>query len=188
MDFSGEKRGNATHQSTTDPDARLYKKGEYTEAKLRYVTHALAENRNGLIVDVTTTPAHGNAEADAATRMVDRTVPEGGTVAGDKGYDRADVIAQIKARGVKPHIARKAKGSAVDGRTARGKGYALSLSRRKMIEEAFGWIKTVGGFRKTRHRGLAKVSGQAVFCFAAYNLTRLVNLLRLVPVARVAPA
>ena len=188
VDFSGEKRGNATHQSTTDPDARLYKKGEYTEAKLRYVTHALAENRNGLIVDVTTTPAHGNAEADAATQMVDRTVPEGGTVAGDKGYDRADVVAAFQQRRIKPHIARKAKDSAVDGRTARGKGYAQSLSRRKMIEEAFGWLKTVGGFRKTRHRGLAKVSGQAVFCFAAYNLTRRVNLLRLVPVARAAPA
>ena len=89
VDFTGEKRGNATHQSTTDPDARLYKKGEYTEAKLRYITHALAENRHGLIVDVETTPAHGNAEAEAAATMIERTVPAGGTVAADTGYDRA---------------------------------------------------------------------------------------------------
>lgn len=188
VDFSGEKRGNATHQSTTDPDARLYKKGEYTEAKLRYITHALAENRNGLIVDVETTQAHGNAEAEAAATLITRSVPAGGTVAADKGYDRADVIGQMQAQGVKPPVARKAKGSAVDGRTARGKGYALSLSRRKLVEEAFGWLKTVGGLRKTRHRGLAKVSGQAVFCFAAYNLTRLLNLLTFIPFLRAASA
>lgn len=113
--------------------------------------------------------------------MIERTIPARGTVAGDKGYDRADVIAQRQARGVTPHVARKAQGSA-DGRTARGKGYALSLARRKMIEAAFGWIKTVGGFRKTRQRG------QAVFCFAADNLTRRLNMLTFVPVARVAPA
>ncbi|MBU0770606.1 MAG: transposase, partial [Gammaproteobacteria bacterium] len=125
--FKGEKRSNATHHSTTDPQARLYKKGEFTEAKLRYMTHALSENRNGLVVDVEST---------------------------------------------------QASGSAVDGRTARGKGYAMSLRRRKMIEEAFGWIKTVGGLRKTRHKGLEKLSGQALFAFAAYNLTRLLNLMR----------
>jgi IS5 family transposase len=134
VDFTGEKRSNATHESSTDPDARLYKKGEYTEAKLRYVTHALAENRNGLIVDVETTQAHGNAEAEAAATLIERSVPAGGTVAADKGYDRADVIAHMQARGVTPHVARKVKGSAVDGRTARGTGYAQSLSRRKMIE------------------------------------------------------
>jgi transposase len=188
VDFSGEKRSNATHASTTDPEARLYKKGEFTEAKLRYITHALSENRHGLIVDVQTTQATGNAEVEAATVMIARSVPAGGSVAADKGYDRPDFIGPLMARGIQPHVARKAKGSAVDGRTARGKGYALSLRRRKMIEEAFGWLKTVGGFRKTRHRGLAKVSGQAVFCFAAYNLTRLVNLLTFVKVARAAPA
>jgi hypothetical protein len=160
VDFSGEKRSNATHESTTDAEARLYKKGEFTEAKLRYITHALSENRHGLIVDVATTQATGNAEVEAATVMSARSVPVGGSVAADKGYDRPDFISPLQARGIKPHVARKAKRSAVDGRTARGKGYALSLSRRKMIEEAFGWLKTVGGFRKTRHRGLAKVSGQ----------------------------
>lgn len=96
VDFSGEKRSNATHESRTDPDARLYKKGEFTEAKLRYITHALAENRHGLIIDVETTRATGNAEVEAAATMVARSVPEGGTVAADKGYDRADFIAKLK--------------------------------------------------------------------------------------------
>jgi transposase len=189
VDFSGEKRSNATYQSTTDPDARLYKKGEYTEAKLRYLTHALAENRHGLIVDVETTKATGTAEVEAAQTMIERTVSAGATVGADKGYDQAGFVEELAARGVKPHVARKAKGTAIDGRTARGKGYAMSLRRRKMIEEAFGWIKTVGGLRKTRHKGLAKVSGQALFCFAAYNLTRLLNLLTFTPVvAQAAPA
>lgn len=189
VDFSGEKRGNDTHQSTTDPEARLYKKGEYTEAKLRYTTHALSENRHGLIVDVETTQATGTAEVEAAQRMVRRSVPPGGTVAADKGYDQAGFIGQLDKQGVKAHVARKKSGSAVDGRTARGKGYAMSLKRRKMVEEAFGWIKTVGGLRKTRHKGLAKVSGQVLFCFAAYNLTRLLNLLAFTPLAEgAAPA
>jgi transposase len=189
VDFSGEKRSNATHVSTTDPDARLYKKGELTEAKLRYMTHALAENRHGLIVDVETTQATGTAEVEAAERMVERTVPEGATVGADKAYDQEKFVAGLLARGIQPHVARKKSGSAVDGRTARGKGYAMSLRRRKMVEEAFGWIKTVGGFRKTRHKGLAKVSGQALLCFAAYNLTRLLNLMTFTPVvARAVPA
>jgi transposase len=189
VDFSGESRSNETHESTTDPDARLYKKAKYAEAKLRYITHALSENRNGLIVDVLTTQATGKAEVEAAEKMIHRTVPHGGTVGADKGYDQADFVGALLRQGVKPHVARKKTGSAVDGRTARGQGYAMSLRRRKIVEEAFGWIKTVGGLRKTRHRGLAKVSGQALFCFAAYNLTRLLKLLRFVPVtARAAPA
>jgi len=189
VDFSGEKRSNATHQSTTDPEARLYKKGEFTEAKLRYITHALAENRQGLIVDVETTQATGTAEVEAAVRMIDRTVSAGATVGADKGYDQPGFVAHLSERGIRPHIACKNTGSAVDGRTARGKGYALSLKRRKRIEEAFGWLKTVGGLRKTRHKGLAKVSGQALLCFAAYNLTRLLNLLNFAPVtARSVPA
>jgi transposase len=189
VDFSGEKRSNATHQSTTDPEARLYKKGEYTEAKLRYLTHALAENRHGLIVDVETTQATGTAEVEAAQQMVERTVPKGGTVGADKGYDQAGFVGRLAEQGVKAHVARKNSGSAVDGRTARGKAYAQSLKRRKMVEEAFGWIKTVGGLRKTRHKGLANVSGQVPLCFAAYNLTRLLNLLTFAPVtARTQPA
>lgn len=164
VDCTGEQRGNATHQSTTAPDARLYKQGEYTEAKLRYIAHALAENRNGLIIDVETTQAHGHAEAEAAAMLITRSVPEGGTVAADKGYDRADVIAPRPAQGVKPPVARKAQGSAVDGRTARGQGYAQSLSPRKMVEETFGWLETVGGFRKTRHRAWCR--SRAKRCFA----------------------
>ena len=181
VDFKGEKRSNATHESTTDPEARLYKKGEFTEAKLRYMTHALAENRHGLIVDVETTQASGTAEVEAAERMIRRTVSPGSTVGADKGYDQPAFVNGLAARQVKAHVARKRSGSAVDGRTARGNGYAMSLKRRKMIEEAFGWLKTVGGLRKTRHKGLSKVSGQALFCFAAYNLTRLLNLLTFVP-------
>lgn len=182
VDFTGEKRSNATHQSTTDPESRLYKKGEYTEAKLRYMTHVLAENRHGLIGDVETTQATGTAEVEAAERMVERNVPEGATIGADKASDQENFVAELLQRGVKPHLARKKTGSAVDGRTARGKGYAVSLRRRKRVEESFGWIKTVGGLRKTRHKGLAKVSGQALLCFAAYNLARLLNLLTFTPV------
>jgi len=178
IDFKGEKRSNATHQSSTDPESRLYKKGEFTEAKLRYMAHALSENRNGLVVDVETTQANGRAEWDAAGTMVSRSVKAGATVGADKGYDTQDFVGRMKLLGVKAHVARKTTGSAVDGRTARGKGYAMSLRRRKMIEEAFGWIKTVGGLRKTRHIGLAKLAGQALFTFAAYNLTRLLNLMQ----------
>lgn len=181
VDFQGEKRSNATHQSTTDPEARLYKKGEFTEAKLRYLTHALADNRHGLIVDVETTQATGTAEVEAAGRMIRRTLSSGSTVGADKGYDQPTFVDALAERRIKAHVARKQTGSAVDGRTARGKGYAMSQRRRKMIEEAFGWLKTVGGLRKTRHKGLNKVSGQALFCFAAYNLTRLLNLLAFIP-------
>jgi transposase len=178
VNFKGEPRGNATHASTTDPQSRLYKKSEFTEAKLRYMAHALSENRNGLVVDVETTQANGRAEWDAAETLVSRSVKAGSTVGADKGYDTADFVGRMRRLGVKAHVARKTAGSAVDGRTARGKGYAMSLRRRKMIEEAFGWIKTVGGLRKTRHIGLAKLAGQALFTFAAYNLTRLLNLMQ----------
>jgi transposase len=178
-DFKGKTRSNATHQSTTDPQARLYKKGEFAEAKLRYMTHALSENRNGLVVDVESTQATGRAGWEAAIRMIDRSVRKpGATVGADKGYDTTEFVAALERRGIKAHVASKVSGSAVDGRTARGKGYAMSLRRRKMIEEAFGWIKTVGGLRKTRHKGLEKLSGQALFAFAAYNLTRMLSLMR----------
>lgn len=177
VDFKGETRSNKTHESTTDPESRLYKKGEFTEAKLRYMTHALSEIRNGLIVDVETTQANGRAEWEAAKKMLRRSVKKGATVGADKGYDTEEFVRGVERLGIRAHVARKSTGSAVDGRTARGKGYAMSLKRRKMIEEAFGWIKTVGGLRKTRHKGLEKLSGQALLTFAAYNLTRMLNLM-----------
>jgi len=178
-DFKGKTRSNATHQSTTDPQARLYKKGGFAEAKLRYMTHALSENRNGLVVDVESMQATGRAEWEAAIRMIDRSVRKpGATVGADKGYDTAEFVAALERRGIKAHVARKVSGSAIDGRTARGKGYAMSLRRRKMIEAAFGWIKTVGDLRKTRHKGLEKLSGQALFAFTAYNLIRMLSLMR----------
>jgi len=178
VDFKGEPRSNATHESATDPESRLYKKGEFTEAKLRYMAHVLSENRNGLVVDVETTQANGRAEWQAADRMIGRTLKPGATVGADKGYDTEDFVSRMKRLGVKAHVARKATGSAVDGRTARGQGYALSLRCRKRIEESFGWIKTVGGLRKSRHIGLKKLAGQVLFTFAAYNLTRLMNLMQ----------
>jgi transposase/IS5 family transposase len=179
VDFKGEKRSNATHESSTDPESRLYKKGEFTEAKLRYMAHALSENRHGLVVDVETTQANGRAEWEAAQTMIERSVKKpGATIGADKGYDTAEFVDLLKQRKLKAHVARKTTGSAVDGRTARGKGYAMSIRRRKMIEEAFGWIKTVGGLRKTKHKGLAKLAGQTLLTFAAYNLTRLLNLMK----------
>ena len=178
VDFKGESRSNATHGSSTDPESRLYKKGEYTEAKLRYMAHALSENRNGLVVDVETTQANGRAEWQAAGRMIGRTLRPGATVGADKGYDTEDFVRRMKRLGVKARVARKTIGSAVDGRTARGQGYALSLRCCKRIEEAFGWVKTVGGLRKTRHIGLKKLAGQVLFTFAAHNLTRLMNLMQ----------
>ncbi len=177
VDFKGEKRSNATHESKTDPDSRLYKKAKFAEAKPRHLTHIVMENRNGLVVDVETTKATGTAEREAAEIMAGRTLQAGSTLGEDKGYDVADHQQALKALGIKPHTAAKDKGSAVDGRTQRGKGYAISLIKRKRIEECFGWAKTVGGFRKTRFIGTAKVQAQALLTFAAWNLTRTMSLL-----------
>ena len=178
LDFSGEPRSNDTHQSTTDRESRLFKKGEFTEAKLRYMTHALSENPNGLVVDVETTEATGHAERQAAIIMTDSTVRKGGaTIGAERGYDVEDFIDQLDRRSLKAQVARKKTGSAVDGKTARGKGYLISLLKRKRIEECFGWMKTIGGLRKTRHIRLQRVAGQTLLTFAAYNLVRLMNLL-----------
>ena len=130
------------------------------------------------MVDVETTQANGHAEREAAITMIDRTVrKEGATIGADRGYDVEDFFEQLDRRKLKAHVARKKTGSAVDGRTARGKGYAISLRKRKRIEECFGWMKTIGGLRKTRHIGLQKIAGQALLTFATYNLVRLMNLL-----------
>ncbi len=177
VDFQGESRSNDTHVSSTDPDARLYRKSSGEAARLCYLGHALMENRHGLVVDAETTLASGTAEREAAKVMIARTVRKpGATVGADKGYDVAEFVAALRAQKVTPHVARKAKGSAIDGRTTRHAGYRKSLKIRKRIEEVFGWAKTVGGLRKTRLRGLPKVKAQTLFTFAAYNLTRMGSL------------
>ena len=176
VDFKGEKRSNATHASTTDPQARLYKKAEGEKARLSYLGHALMENRNGLVVDVETTPATGTAEREAAKAMVARSVRRGATLGADKNYDVAEFVDALRAQGVTPHVAQKRVGSAIDGRTTRHAGYAVSLKKRKLVEEIFGWAKTVGGLRKARFIGLAKVKAQTVFVLAAYNLTRMATI------------
>lgn len=184
-DFNGQTRSNETHESTTDPESRLYKKGQFTEAKLRYMTHALMENRHGLIVDVDTTQATGKAETEAALRMIQRQrLKRGASLGADKGYDQKAFVTSLRSQGIRPHIAAKKSGSALDARTTRHDSYATSLRRRKMVEEAFGWIKTVGGCRKTRFKGLSRVSAQCLLAFTAYNLTRLSTLAGWLPQAR----
>jgi transposase len=184
-DFHGERRSNATHTSTTDPDARLFRKGRGKEAKLAYLGHLLTENRSGLIVDVRTTRAHGNAETLAAVEMLAaRPRRPGMTVGADKGYDTADFVMEVRELGITPHVAQNAydtgkarRRSAIDGRTTRHPGYAVSQRARKRIEECFGWMKAGAGGRKARHRGLDRVGWQVTFTAAAYNLVRLPKLL-----------
>jgi transposase len=176
VDFKGQPRANDTHVSTTDPQARLFKKAEGTASRLCHMSHVLMENRNGLVVDVATTEANGKAERQAALQLLGRHARRGATVGADKGYDTADFVAGCRTLGVTPHVARKKTGSAIDGRTTRHAGYQTSLKVRKRIEEAFGWLKTVGGLRKTRLIGRAKLAGQALMCFATYNLVRIGSL------------
>ncbi|TSE31408.1 Transposase DDE domain protein [Tepidimonas thermarum] len=172
MDFKGQARCNDTHVSTTDADARLYKKAPGDKSRLCHMGHILMENRNGLIVDVEITHASGTAEREAALVMLGRrsNTNKRITVAADKGYDTKDFIAGCRKIKVTPHVAAKDKHSAIDGRTKRHEGYKTSLKVRKRIEEAFGWIKTVGGLAKTKLIGHAKLAGQALLCFATYNL------------------
>jgi len=178
VDFKGESRSNDTHVSLTDPDARLYKKADGEKSRLAYLSHALMENRNGLVVDVETTHATGTAEREAAKTMVARTVnKQGATLGADKGYDVKEFVQALRGQGVTPHVAQKKVGSAIDKRTTRHAGYATSLKIRKRVEEIFGWSKTVGDLRKARFVGLAKVKAQTLFTFAAYNLTRLATIL-----------
>ncbi|HEX2796227.1 MAG TPA: IS5 family transposase [Immundisolibacter sp.] len=176
VDFKGQPRANDTHVSTTDPQARLFKKAEGTASRLCHMSHVLMENRNGLVVDVATTEANGKAERQAALQLLAWHARRGATVGADKGYDTADFVAGCRTLGVTPHVARKKTGSAIDGRTTRHAGYHTSLKVRKRIEEAFGWLKTVGGLRKTRLIGRAKLAGQALMCFATYNLVRIGSL------------
>jgi len=181
VDWRGEPRGNATHRSVTDPEARLARKGNGKEARLCYTGHLLSENRNGLIVDCELTEASGTAEREAALRLLARQRRRSGrrrlSVAADRGYDTRDFVAGARELGTTPHIARKKRASAVDGRTTRHAGYAISQRRRKLVEEPFGWMKTVGGLRKLLHRGKAKAAAIFTFNAAAYNLVRLRSLL-----------
>jgi len=181
QDFHGQKRNNDTHASTTDPDARLYRKGRGKEAKLAFMGHALMENRNGLIVGAVATRASGHAERLAALHLLEPHADRSQkvTLAGDKGFDTQDFVAELREINVTPHVAQNTNGrrSAIDGRTTRHPGYAVSLRIRKRIEEAFGWAKTVAGLRKARHRGLPKIDWQFTFAMAAYNLVRLPKLL-----------
>jgi transposase len=176
VDFKGEKRSNDTHASTTDPQARLYKKAEGEKSRLCYLGHALMENRNGLAVDMETTLATGTAEREAAKAMVERSVKRGSTLGADKNYDVAEFVFAMRGHGVTPHVAQKSVGSAIDRRTTRHAGYAVSLKKRKLVEEIFGWAKTVGGLRKARFIGLTKVKAQTVFTLAAYNLIRMATI------------
>ena len=179
VNFRGEPRKNDTHQSATDPDARLYKKGVGRPAQLAYLGHLLMENRSGLIVDTRVTPADGYGERDAALLMV-ADLPGGRvTLGGDKGYDYPEFVAELRHLQVTPHVAQNTtnRRSAIDSRTTRHPGYAVSQLKRKRVEEAFGWMKTIGLLRKLRHRGGPTVDWIFRFTAAAYNLIRIRNLI-----------
>ena len=180
-DFHGKKRSNATHASTTDPDARLYRKGPGKEAKLCFIGHGLMENRSGLLVSTCLTPADGHAERVAALHMIEPYAERPGrvTLGGDKAYDAEDFVNELRSMKVTPHVAQNVSGrsSAIDGRTTRHAGYLVSQRIRKWIEEAFGWIKTVAGQEKTKFIGVGRVGFAFTFAAAAYNLVRLPKLL-----------
>ena len=179
VDFRGERRRNETHRSSTDPEARLMRKGKGKEAKLAFMGHALMENRNGLLLDFLVSSATDTAELDAVPVMLDHAWQRGfrpGTLAGDKGYDTRQCVKDMRDRGVTPHMAQRSH-SAIDGRTTRHPGYLVSQKIRKRIEEIFGWMKKVGGFRRTRYRGVERTGLAGYFVAIAYNLVRMANLL-----------
>jgi transposase len=182
-DFHGEKRSNETHASTTDPEARLYKRAKGQAAQLCHMGHVVTENRHSLVVAASTTLATGTAERQAAEAMIeDLEANHRITVGADKACDTAAFVAEMRRLGVTPHVAQNGKGrrSAIDGRTTRQAGYKVSLRLRKRIEEVFGWMKTVGGQRKTRYRGTTRVGWMFTLSAAAYNLIRLPKLLGVV--------
>jgi transposase len=177
--WRGETWSNATHASVTDPDARLYRKAKGKPAQLCYMGHALTENRNGFVVEATLTHADGTAERTAAIDMLNALDPGSTrriTLGADKGYDTTDFVADLRRMCVTPHVAAKAKGSAIDNRTTRHASYAMSQRKRKLIEEPFGWGKTVGPLRKTMLRGIDRVRTQFTLTMAAYNLAKLPRL------------
>ena len=179
VNFHGQKRSNKTHQSTTDADLRLFKKSKGSEAKLAYQGHVLMENRHGLVVNATLTHASGTAEREAALAMLGQQPQKKRvTLGGDKAYDTKDFVADLRGCQVTPHVAQnnRRRKSAIDERTTRHPGYEVSQRKRKRVEEIFGWLKTVGLLRKTRHRGLKLVGWIFKFATAAYNLVRIRNL------------
>ena len=187
VNFRGQKRANDTHASTTDADARLYKKAKGQEAKLAFLGHVLMENRNGLVVETRLTAATGTAEREAALEMVQaKRPPQRGrlTLGGDKNYDTHEQVAALRELKVTPHVAQntgRPGGSAIDQRTTRHAGYAASQTKRKRVEEIFGWFKTVALMRKTHFRGLERVGWMFTWAAAAYNLVRMRNLLGATP-------
>ncbi len=179
VDFHDQKRSNATHESTTDPETRLFRKGAGKEAKLVYMGHATTENRHGLVVAASVTIASGTAEAEQAVvmaRELKRKNLHPRTIGGDKLYDQQAVVEGLRKLDITPHVAQKAKGTAIDVRTTRHLGYLISQVKRKLIEEAFGWGKTVGLLRKLHHRGRERVAWVYVFTMSAFNLVRINNL------------
>jgi hypothetical protein len=180
VDYHGEKRSNETHQSTTDPEARLARKGNGVAAKLSYAGHLLMENRNALIADMELSAATGYAERDTALTLLRRlpTRARRRTVAGDKGFDTRDFIARYRALGVTPHVSQNTSNrhSAIDGRTTRHHGHVTSLRIRKRIEELFGWMKTIAGGRKLRYIGLQRNRAWLLMTGAVYNLIRITAL------------
>jgi hypothetical protein len=184
VNFRGEKRSNRTHQSKTDPDSLLARKGEGKESKLSYCGNLLVENRNGLTVDAEVFQAKGTAQRDALVMLEKLPGLQLVTVGGDKGFDTRDFVEECRNLRVMPHVAQNQErrgGSAIDGRTTRHPGYAISQRKRKRIEECFGWLKTIALMRKVRHRGVCKVHWLFTFACAAYNLVRMRNLAAPVP-------
>jgi len=177
VDFRGQRRSNATHASTTDPDAKLYRKGNGQPAILGYIGHVLMDNRHGLAVDACVTPATGTAERDAALGMLAALPARDVTVGADKLFDQAPFVDTARGLRVTPHVAQKRRGTAIDARTTRHQGYAVSQRKRKLVEQIFGWMKTVGGVRQVRHRGGGTVDWIFRFTAAAYNLMRMRRLL-----------
>ena len=180
VDFHGEKRKNQTHASTTDPDARLFRKSKGSEAKLNYMGHVLMENRNGLLVQTFLTEATGTAERETAMLMVE-AIPNGNrvTLGGDKNYDTRELVRELRRMNITPHVAQNNtnRSSAIDQRTTRHRGYQVSQRKRKRVEQSFGWMKIVGMLRKVKLRGIEKVGWLFTFTGAAYNLCRLRNLM-----------
>lgn len=177
VNFHGKKRKNDTHESKTDPESRLYTKGSGKEAKLYYMGHVLMENRNGLAVNCHTTEANNRAEREATLDMLfEKISNKRKTLGGDKGYYVKEFIEDLRCLNFTPHIAERATGSGIDGRTKRHAGYKISQRKRKCVEEIFGWVKTIGNMRKTHYRGKQKVSAMFTFALSVYNLLRIRNL------------